>query len=160
MSSELILPLERAKIRGELEEKIKAKFKMSYGSFLYPIADVRFLNGNGTWHERLVRLRLDTCSSITLLTKGLCEELNLKEYVTHWVMGIVPEEICKLPVKIFKTQARIEDLKGNISKNFEAWIACSKRNDTPLILGIKEIFENFKLEVNPIKEELRLKEIS
>jgi len=160
LSSELILPLKRARIRGELEEKIKAKFKVSYGSFLYPIADVRFLRGDGNWHERLVRLRLNTGSSITLLTKGLCEELKLREYVAHWVMGIVPEEICKLPVKIFKTQARIEDLRGNISKDFEVWIACSQRNDTPLILGIKEIFQNFKLEVDPIKEELRLKEIS
>jgi len=75
-------------------------------------------------------------------------------------MGIVPKENCRLPVKIFKTQARIEDLKGNISKNFQAWIACSQRNDTPLILGIKEIFENFKLEIDPIKEELRLKRLA
>jgi len=47
LSSELIFPLKRAMIRGELEEKISAQFGASYGSFLYPIADVRFLRGNG-----------------------------------------------------------------------------------------------------------------
>ena len=109
--------------------------------------------------DELEDLYFDTGASITVLPRRICQKLKIERFIEDKLTGISPEETCKIPVKIFNTKARLEDPYGNITKEFEIWIACSERDDTSPLLGIRNILDQFETETNPIKGELILRAI-
>lgn len=149
MSYRLVFPFEESRISPKIAEEIKKELNLDFGFVTSIPVLARFLKADGTW--RTVEMVFDTGAGISLLPRYVVEEIGVKKYVNHKLSGISKREECLIPVKISKVRTKLIDSKGNMSPEFEIWVAFADRDDVPSVLGMKDIIDNFRFTSN-IKE--------
>ncbi len=156
MPTKLVFPLRKVRLREEIEKKLKDAFGIGFGEVFYPIVKVRFKGTNENWTEKLFTLIFDTGASITLLPTEMANYLGLIKFVEHEMTGVVRREECKLPVNMSRIRIRLEDDRGNVSPELEIWVAISRIEETPFLLGMRDIIDRFSITIDPLKKELQL----
>lgn len=99
-------------------------------------------------------MTFDTGASISLVPKYIGVELSVQTYVPHELIGIAKRKECMVQVKISRVVMKIEDVYGNVSPEFDVWVAIAERDDVPTVLGMKGILNNFWFESDPLQEKL------
>ena len=75
-------------------------------------------------------------------------------------LKIVKKESCLLPVKIGFVKNKLIDELGNETKTFRSIVYCASSNDVPVIFGIKDGLDKFKIDIDiKQKEGWLIKEI-
>lgn len=159
LSSELIFPFVRSKVREEVSEKVKEVFDLEMGDFFLVSVSVRFKRFDGIWLDDTVRMFFDTGASISLLPKSMLDDLKVDKWVKHKMRGVVKKEECKISLKLCRVTARLEDDLENRSPEFEVWVGIADTEEVPALLGMKDIINSFKAGMDPLKERLTLQYI-
>jgi len=159
LSSELIFPFVRSKVREEVSVKVKELFGLEIGDFFHVSVSVRFKRIDGIWLDDTVKMFFDTGASISLLPKSMLDDLKVDKWVEHKMRGVIKKEECKISLKLCRVIARLEDDFGNRSPEFEVWVGIADTEEVPALLGMKDIINSFKAEMDPLKERLTLKYI-
>jgi len=156
LPTKLVFPLRKVRLREDIEKELKDVFGMGFGEVFYPIVKVRFKGADEKWTEKLFTLIFDTGASITLLPAEMANYLGLIKFVDHEMTGVVRREECKLPVSMGRVRIRLEDDGGNTSPELEIWVAISRIEETPFLLGMKGIIDQFSVTTDPVRKELQL----
>jgi len=141
LSYKLIFPFEENRIHPTIAEEIRKQLNLDFGFVTSIPILARFLKADGTW--RTVEMIFDTGAGISLLPRHVGEEIGIKKYVNHKLTGISKREECLVPVKISRVKAKLIDSEGNMSPEFEIWVAFADRDDVPSVLGMKDIIDKF-----------------
>ncbi|HMF34947.1 MAG TPA: hypothetical protein VKK79_26230 [Candidatus Lokiarchaeia archaeon] len=91
---------------------------------------------------------LDTGASISLLPDVLMETLGISEYFEFDFYGVVERKECKVPAKIARVVARLEDDDGNQSPEFPLAAAFASVHTPYPLLGMKNCLELFTIHLD------------
>ena len=94
------------------------------------------------------RAILDTGAIVSILPASIWKQLDIDVIGYHSIKGIVKKESCLLPVKICLVKNKLIDEFGNETKIFKSLIYCASSNDVPVIFGIKDGLDKFKLNLD------------
>lgn len=143
MSFKLIFDFEEGRIRPELKQRIYETFRQDFGYVTSIPMSVQFLKKDGMWTT--VDAIFDTGAGISLFSKQVGEEIGIDKCVLHKLSGIAKKEECLIPVKLSMAKARLIDSYGNVSPEFDLWVAFAEEM-VPHVLGMKNIVEHFEFE--------------
>lgn len=90
---------------------------------------------------------VDTGAIVSLLPKRIWERLKMDFIGEHTVKGIVKRQECVLPVKIGTLNCKLID-DQNETPWFSILAYCVDSDDVPVILGMKDALEKFKIEID------------
>lgn len=124
----------------ELSEKIP-----DYGELLRVFCFVK-LKLSKDWSQTYQGI-IDTGAHTTVVPYGIWKDAEQEILGKHYVKGIVPEN--QLPVKVGFLQCVLLDSRGNFSKPLKIKAFLALIDDIPLILGFKDLLENFEMRINP-----------
>jgi hypothetical protein len=106
------------------------------------------LQGAGGYWTLQSSFLLDTGASISLLPDSMMEPLGVSEYFDFNFYGVVEREECKVPAKIARVVARLEDDDGNQSPEFPLAAAFSSVHTPYPLLGMKDCLELFAISLD------------
>lgn len=90
---------------------------------------------------------VDTGAIVSLLPVRIWSKLKINFIGEHTVKGIVKRKECILPVKIGILSCKVID-----DENETPWISiltyCVDSDDVPVIFGMKDALDGFKIEIN------------
>ena len=98
---------------------------------------------------------IDTGAHTSVIPAGLWEKSEHKILGEHYIKGLVPN--AKLNVKVGEIKAVFIDML-NISKEYSFLSFFSLNDQTPLILGFKELLSKFKVTIDYTDNFARLEE--
>lgn len=99
------------------------------------------------------RAIVDTGAVVSLLPIAIWKQLGIKFIGYHTIKGIVKKQSCSLPVKIGFVETKLIDELKNETPIFTSLVYCADSNEVPLIFGIKDALDKFKLEINVKQKE-------
>jgi len=157
LSCRLVYPFDETGIRPDLAEAILKEFGLDFGLMTSVPVNAQFLKQDGTWIT--IDMFFDTGAVISLVSAHVGEEIGLRKYVSHRLSGISRKEECVVPVRISRVRTRLIDSYGNISPEFDLWVAFAEES-VPNVLGMKDIIQrfNFKADMKAKKLYLEWKE--
>lgn len=132
----------------ELSEKIP-----DYGALLRIFCFVKFKLSKD-WSQTYQGI-IDTGAHTTVVPYSIWKSAEQEILGKHYVKGIVPEN--QLPVKVGLLQCVVLDSKGNFSKPMKIRAFLASIDTIPLILGFKDLLEDFEIRIN-FKDESYLME--
>ncbi|NIM13153.1 MAG: hypothetical protein GTO45_13620 [Candidatus Aminicenantes bacterium] len=121
-----------------LEEKIP-----DIGTLTRLFCTIKMKSGNG-WSDSLNAI-LDTGAPFSVIPLDIWTDLETKIITEHEIRGINPRKECTLPALIGKTKCILLDEEGNQSKELEILCYFALSNLVPIIVGFKDILENFRI---------------
>jgi len=157
LSSKLFFPFKETTVRPELARKICEAFGLEFNHITSIPVTTLFKKHEGTWTTG-INMTFDTGAGISLLPNYLYDELSVQNYVPHQVAGISREMLVN--VRISRATAKLIDLHGTSSPEFDLWVAFADRDDVPSLLGMKDVVNKVKFELNPKEKTLSLEWIS
>ncbi len=107
---------------------------------------VGYKKKNGDFFIR--RAIVDTGAVVSLLPISIWKQLDIKFVGYHTIKGIVKKQSCSLPVKIGFVETKLIDELKNETSVFTSLVYCADSNEVPLIFGLKEALDKFKMEIN------------
>ena len=89
----------------------------------------------------MISAKIDTGASISLFPSKLKIDLNLGSGIPYTLYGVVRSDECKVDVELYKLNIELSDYLGQnlIFKN--VWVALSKLEKTPILLGYKDLLQ-------------------
>mgnify|MGYP001614353185 FL=1 len=93
------------------------------------------------------RTVVDTGAVVSLLPMSIWKQLDIKFFGYHIIKGVVKRESCSIPVKTGFIETKVID-EQNETPTFTSLVYCADSNEVPLILGIKDALDKFKIEIN------------
>jgi predicted aspartyl protease len=96
---------------------------------------------------------VDTGAIVSVLPKRVWEKLIINFVADHHVKGVVKKEECTLPVKIGFVKTKLIDELRNQTPTFTSLVYCAESNDVPVIFGMKDALDKFKLEIDTRKKQ-------
>ena len=132
----------------ELYDKLQSRSKVIRVHCL-----VRFKTKEG-WTEPYPAI-IDTGAHTSFLPYRVWSSAEHHIFGDHYVKGLVPE--AKINVKVGEVTAIMADVL-NTSKEYTFLCFLSPNDNTPIILGFKELLSNLKLEINYPKNKVILEE--
>ncbi|HMF30694.1 MAG TPA: hypothetical protein VKK79_04735 [Candidatus Lokiarchaeia archaeon] len=103
--------------------------------------------------SRTLEAIIDTGAYTTLLPVSVWETLDIQVLGDYFVQGLVPRRECTLPVKIGLVTAVIFDDRGNISPEMQLHCFLGLTDETPLVIGFKDLLEKFALHIDTPNQE-------
>lgn len=94
---------------------------------------------------------LDTGAHISVIPLQIWKRLDTKILVKHKMKGIVPDH--EIPVNVGYVKAKIVDRRGNESTEMRFLSCLAFTNKIPLILGLRDMLENFDIHIKFSSEE-------
>lgn len=94
------------------------------------------------------RTIVDTGAVVSLLPRAIWEQLDIEFLGSHQVKGIVKKKECILPVKIGLVKTKLLDEQNNQTPTFTSLVYCADSNEVPIIFGMKDALDKFKIEIN------------
>ena len=88
---------------------------------------------------------IDTGAHTSVIPLKIWRESEHKILVQHYIKGVVPN--ARMDVKVGEVSAALVDL-SSVSKEYKFLSYFSPSDNTPLILGFKELLSKFKLTVD------------
>ncbi|MBS3123301.1 hypothetical protein J4437_01560 [Candidatus Woesearchaeota archaeon] len=132
----------------ELYEKIQGRSKVIRIHCL-----IRLKKADG-WTDPYPAI-IDTGAHTSFLPYRVWSSAEHHIFGDHYVKGLVPE--AKINVKVGEVTAIMADVL-NTSKEYTFLCFLSPNDNTPIILGFKELLSNLKLEINYPKNKVILEE--
>ncbi|MEE9151490.1 MAG: hypothetical protein V3U20_06635 [Thermoplasmata archaeon] len=120
-----------------------------YGGLIRVFSLVKFMRREG-WSETY-RALIDTGAHTSVIPKYIWRSSEHKIMGAYEVHGLVPNEECKMDVKIGTLRVVLLDENGNQTEE-EITAFFAERDDIPLILGFKDLLENYELNIMPKDE--------
>ena len=120
---------------GEIEFKFREGHSRIFGKILRPFADVILQNGD---KELLYLMLVDSGADLTLIPKSVGDYLGFRidNDAVKEVKGVDEQNV---PIILKKLNLKIGDRK------IEAHIAWCLIEEVPLVLGRKDVFDNFEV---------------
>ena len=122
----------------ELLEKLP-----DYDGLLRLSCIMRFKTRDG-WTE-LKNVIIDTGAHTTLIPLSLWKRLDVEILTEHYVRGLVPDEKCKVDVKVGWVKGVIVDERGNQTDEIRFRAFLASIDAIPIIIGFKDLLDKFKL---------------
>lgn len=88
---------------------------------------------------------IDSGGFISLIPFTIWQDTDVKILGNYTLRGVVPKKGCELPVKVGKVKGILLDNLGNLSDELEFRAYLAPTDKVPLIIGIKDLLENFKI---------------
>lgn len=117
--------------------------KLDYGELIRLSILIRFKMGDG-W-SKLYEAIIDTGAHTSVIPEYIWKGIYVEEKVDHSVQGIVPKKECSLPVKVSFINGVLFDDELNYTKEVKFYAFCALDDRVPLILGFKDLIENFTI---------------
>ena len=140
MPTTLQFPPIHPKPEISLQNLLKKHGIIDFGHFGYWSALVR-IGHKGKWARKHLSAKIDTGASISLLPLKLKTDLNLGSGIPYTLYGVVRSDECKVDVVLYQLDIELSDYLGKnlIFKN--VWVALSKLEKTPILLGYKDLLQ-------------------
>ena len=103
---------------------------------------------------------VDTGAVVSLLPIAIWKQLDIKFMGYHTIKGIVKKQSCSMPVKIGFIETKLIDESKNETEIFTSPVYCADSNEVPLIFGMKDSLDKFKIEINVKQKEGHLTYLS
>ena len=94
------------------------------------------------------RAIVDTGAVVSLLPIAIWKQLDIKFVGYHTIKGIVKKQSCSLLVKIGFVETKLIDELKNETSVFTSLVYCADSNEVPVIFGLKDALDKFKIEIN------------
>ena len=94
------------------------------------------------------RAIVDTGAVVSLLPIAIWKQLDIKFIGYHTIKGIVKKQSCSLQVKIGFIETKLIDESSNETPVFTSLVYCADSNEVPIIFGLKDVLDKFKIEIN------------
>jgi len=94
------------------------------------------------------RAIVDTGAIVSLLPIAIWKQLDIEFIGYHTIKGIVKKQSCSVPVKIGFVKTKLIDETKNETPTFRSLVYCADSNEVPVIFGMKEALDKFKIEIN------------
>ncbi len=101
---------------------------------------------------------IDTGAHTTLIPLSIWKRILAKSIIKSAVQGISSKPGCSIPVIIGKVRCALSDEAGNLSQELETTAYLALTDETPLILGFKDLLDKFKIYFNYQNKEAYLEE--
>ncbi|HKZ49961.1 MAG TPA: hypothetical protein VJ110_03080 [Candidatus Nanoarchaeia archaeon] len=95
--------------------------------------------------DRIFEALIDTGAHISVIPKKIWEGAEAKVLGSYAIRGIVSKKECEVPVKIGKITLKLIDKTGYETEEKEILAYLAETNEVPLILGFRDLLEDFKL---------------
>ena len=99
------------------------------------------------------RAIVDTGAVVSLLPVAVWNQLDITFIGFHTIKGIVKRQSCSLPVKIGFVDTKLIDESKNETSIFRSLVYCADSNEVPIIFGLKDALDKFKIEINVKQKE-------
>lgn len=143
-------------ISREINKVLNTKIS-GFGDFIRLKCGVQFKKKDNDWTKITLGI-LDTGAPISVIPYDLWCDSDRDVLTNYEMRGVVPKEECKVPVDVGKVKCIIVDKFGNTSKEFEICAYLVPTNLVPLIIGFKNLLEDFKIVIECKKNESFLEE--
>ena len=137
----LRFPAVRPNPETALQNVLRSYNIENFGQFLYWPATIR-VGQFGKWSRRSFSAKIDTGASISLLPGEIKEELKIAGGIPYSLYGVVRTERCKVDVELVRIDLQLLDESGNELVFDDVWVALSKSERIPSLLGVKGVLEN------------------
>ena len=111
-----------------------------FGKFGYWSAYVK-IGYEGEWIRQYLSAKIDTGASISLFPGSLKEDLNLQDGIPYTLYGVVRTKECKVEVELHQLDIELYDHTGQSLLFKKVWIALSKLEHSPILLGYKDLLQ-------------------
>ena len=111
-----------------------------FGHFGYWSAFVK-LGYKGNWARKYLSARIDTGASISLFPSSLRLDLDLGQGIPYTLYGVVRTQECKIDVELYQLDLELSDYLGQKLLFENVWVALSKREQIPVLLGYKDLLQ-------------------
>jgi len=125
----------------ELENKLDG-----VGKFIRLFGEIRFKTRNG-WQKRESAI-IDTGAPISMLPMDLWKSIETEILTDHEAYGINPGKECSIQVLVGKVKCILVDNENNQSDELEILSYLAITNKIPLIIGFRDVLENFDIHLN------------
>jgi hypothetical protein len=114
-----------------------------FGSFGYWEAYLK-VGYKGKWIRQILSAKIDTGASISLLPASLKRDLDLDldNGISYTLYGVVRTQECKIDVELHQLDIELHDQNNQTLLFKDVWVALSKREQSPLLLGYKDLLEH------------------
>ena len=139
----LKFPIKKFTPEKSLEFILKKYNQQGFGLFGVWNAPV-MVGKNDIWLNKLDNAKIDTGASISLFPEKYALELKLGPGIPYQFSGINKADECLVDVNLRKIDIKIYDSSFNELYLKEVWVAFSKLESTPILLGVKDVLEKMK----------------
>lgn len=94
------------------------------------------------------RAIVDTGAVVSLLPIAIWKQLDIEFVGYHNIKGIVKKQSCSIPIKIGFVETKLIDESKNETVSFRSLVYCADSNEVPVIFGMKDALDKFKIEIN------------
>ena len=94
------------------------------------------------------RAIVDTGAVASLLPIAIWKQLDIEFIGYHSIKGVVKKQSCMLLVKIGFAKCKLLDESKNETPVFISLVYCADSNEVPLIFGMKDGLDKFRIELN------------
>lgn len=121
------------------------------------LTGMMFFKTNAGWSDPK-RAIIDTGAHISLIPFSVWKNSRVEKVADHYLMGVVPKEECTIPVLVGNMECFLMDHEGNETEamNILAYLALT--DEIPLIIGFRDMLENFKLTIDYQNEAASIEE--
>ncbi len=126
-----------------------------FGKFGYWSAYVK-IGYKGDWIRQYLSAKIDTGASISLFPASLKDDLNLRNGIPYTLYGVVRTQECKIDIELHQIDLELFDYKGQSLLFKNVWVALSKREQSPLLLGYKDLLQRCVITQSSDSETLSL----
>ena len=144
-------------ISREINKVLNTKIP-EFGYFIRLKCGVQFKRKENDWTKLILGI-LDTGAPISVIPYDLWYDLDRNVLGDYEMRGIIPKEECKVSVDVGKVRCLLTDKFGNTSKEIEIYAYLAPTNRVPLIIGFKNLLEEFRIIIECKKNEAILEEI-
>ncbi len=102
---------------------------------------------SGGWSRIRIGI-VDTGGHTTVIQYAFWSNADVKLLGKHVLKGVVPKSGCEIPVKIGKISCQLVDELDNKSGDAEVRAYLAEVNTVPLIIGIRDLLENWHIELD------------
>lgn len=126
-----------------------------FGLFGYWAAFVK-IGSKDSWIKKGLSAKIDTGASISLFPASLKSDLNLGQGIPYTLYGVIRTQECKYDVELHQLDLELNDHLGQKLVFKDVWVALSKLEKTPILLGYKDLLQRCFIAQKPNSETLTL----
>lgn len=154
----LKFPIKKVKPELTLSNILSNATVTNFGGFSIWYAQI-VVGLKNQWIKHPTRSKIDTGASISLFPEAWATDLNLSDGIEYEFYGVYRKDDCLLPVTLRQIDLKIYDGYGTEGLLKNIWVAFTKVEEAPILLGVKDVLENMNFSFNKEKNEMILQSV-